>query len=99
MRLLNKVVLITGSASGIGRASAILFSQEGAKISVVDIDRKGGEQTVDLIKQKDGSAIFIQTDVSKANDIERMIRNRVNQRMLPMRHYTWLRMNPPWLPV
>jgi NAD(P)-dependent dehydrogenase (short-subunit alcohol dehydrogenase family) len=58
MRLLNKVVLITGSASGIGRASAILFSQEGAKISVVDIDRKGGEQTVDLIKQKDGCAMF-----------------------------------------
>ena len=78
MKLSNKVALITGSGSGIGRASAILFSQEGAKISVADIDEKGGQQTVDLIKQKGGSAIFIQTDVSKANDIERMIRATVD---------------------
>jgi 3-oxoacyl-[acyl-carrier protein] reductase len=74
MKLSNKVAIITGSGSGIGRASAILFSQEGAKIAVVDIDRKGGDQTVDLIKQKGFDAIFIQTDVSKANDVEKMIK-------------------------
>ena len=63
MKLSNKVALITGSGSGIGRASAILFSQEGAKIAAADIDRKGGEQTADLIKQKGSDAIFIQTDL------------------------------------
>jgi 3-oxoacyl-[acyl-carrier protein] reductase len=74
MKLSNKVALITGSGSGIGRASAILFSQEGANISVADIDEKGGQQTVDLIKQKGGSAIFVQADVTRANDTERMIK-------------------------
>jgi 3-oxoacyl-[acyl-carrier protein] reductase len=78
MRLLNKVALITGSGSGIGRESAIIFSREGAKISIADIDKKGGQQTVDLIKQKGGTAIFIQTDVSKANDVEKMIKTTVD---------------------
>jgi len=78
MRLLNKVVLITGSGSGMGRASAILFSQEGAKISVVDMDNKSGQQTVELIKKKGGEAIFIQADVSKASDVERMIKTTVD---------------------
>jgi 3-oxoacyl-[acyl-carrier protein] reductase len=74
MKLSNKVALITGSGSGMGRASAILFSQEGARISIVDVDRKGGEQTVEMVKQKGGDAIFIQADVSKASDVERMIK-------------------------
>ena len=78
MRLLNNVALITGAGSGIGRASAILFSREGARISVADIDEKGGRQTVDLIKEKGGSAIFVQTDVSKSGDVERMIKTTVD---------------------
>jgi 3-oxoacyl-[acyl-carrier protein] reductase len=79
MKLSSKVALITGSGSGIGRASAILFSREGATISVADIDEKGGQQTVDLIKQKGGSAIFVQTDVTRANDTERMIKTTADQ--------------------
>jgi len=78
MKLLNKIALITGSGSGVGRASAILFSQEGAKISVVDIDNKGGQATVELIKQTGGEAIFIQADVSKDRDVERMIKSTVD---------------------
>ncbi|MFX0197189.1 MAG: SDR family oxidoreductase [Candidatus Hodarchaeota archaeon] len=78
MKLLNKVALVTGGGSGMGRASAILFSQEGAKLSVVDIDRKGGRETVELIKQKGGDAIFIQADVSKGSDAERMIKATVD---------------------
>ena len=78
MRLLNNVALITGAGSGIGRASAILFSREGARISVADIDEKGGRQTVDLIRQKGGAAIFVQTDVSKSSDVERMIKTTVD---------------------
>ena len=54
------------------------FSAEGAKISIADIDRKSGEQTADLIKQKGGEAIFIQADVSRAADVERMITTTVS---------------------
>lgn len=73
MKLAKKVALITGSGSGIGRESALLFSKEGAKVCVVDIDEKRGEETVDLIKQKDGEAVFAKANVSDAKDAERMV--------------------------
>jgi 3-oxoacyl-[acyl-carrier protein] reductase len=79
MRLPNKVGLITGAASGIGRASAVLFAKEGAKIVVADIDETGGRQTVDLIAQGSGSAVFVKADVTKAGDVERMIKTSVDQ--------------------
>jgi len=78
MKLKGKIALITGAGSGMGRASALLFSNEGAKISVVDIDRKGGERAVELIKQKGQEAIFMQADVTKASDVERMIGTTVD---------------------
>ncbi len=78
MKLLNKVALITGSGSGVGRSSAMLFAEEGAKISVVDIDTNSGQQTVELIKQKGGQATFVQADVSKSADVERMIKTTVD---------------------
>jgi len=78
MKLENKVALITGAGSGMGEASALLFSREGAKVSVVDIDEKGGEQTVEMIKQDGGEAIFVQADVSKADDAERMIKATID---------------------
>ena len=79
MRLPNKVGLITGAASGIGRASAVLFAKEGAKIVVADIDETGGRQTVDLIAREGGSAVFVKADVTKAADVERMIKASVDQ--------------------
>ncbi len=79
MRLPNRVALITGAASGIGRASAVLFAREGAKVAVADIDETGGRQTVDLISREGGSAVFVKADVTKADDVERMIKASVDQ--------------------
>ena len=78
MRLANKVAIITGAGSGMGRASACLFAKEGAKVSVVDINVAGGQQTVELIKRSGGVAQFINADVAKASDVERMVQATVN---------------------
>ncbi|GLR15826.1 glucose 1-dehydrogenase [Portibacter lacus] len=73
MRLKDKVALITGGGNGIGRASAILFAKEGAKIVVADVDEKGGNETVEEIKNNGGEAVFIRTDVSNQAQCEAMI--------------------------
>jgi len=72
-RLANKVALITGGASGIGKETSVLFAHEGASIVVVDLDKKKGTEVVDLIKKKGGKAIFVTADVSKAKDCEAMV--------------------------
>jgi 3-oxoacyl-[acyl-carrier protein] reductase len=74
MRLANKVAIITGASSGIGRGSAILFAKEGAKIVVADINNAGGEETVSAINSSGGEAFFVHTDVSKASDAENLIK-------------------------
>lgn len=74
MRLKNKVAIITGAASGIGRASAIMFAKEGAKVVVSDIDDNGGQGTVNIIKLNSGEAIYIHADVSIASDVEQLIK-------------------------
>jgi 3-oxoacyl-[acyl-carrier protein] reductase len=78
VRLLDKVAVVTGSGSGMGQASALLFAQEGAKIAVADIDGDGARRTVELIKDKGGEAISIEADVSKALDVSRMIKTTVD---------------------
>ncbi len=74
MKLSGKVALVTGAGSGMGRAIAVLFAREGAKVSVVDIDSDRGQETVDLIKQNGASGQFIGADVGKASEVEQMIR-------------------------
>ena len=61
----DKVILITGAASGIGRTTALAFADQGAKVAVSDVNEAGGEETVQLIKGKGAEAIFIKADVSK----------------------------------
>lgn len=72
MQLADKVALITGAASGIGREAALLFAREGARVVVVDISEKG-QETAEAIRRAGGQAHFVQADVSKAQDAERMI--------------------------
>lgn len=74
MRLADKVALISGAGSGIGRESALLFAKEGAKIIVVDIKEEPGRETVASIGEAGGEAKFIQADVSKSTEVEGMIR-------------------------
>ena len=64
MRLENKIAIITGAGSGIGKATALLFAEEGAKVIVADIIEKGGEETVNEIKNKGGDAFFFKLDVT-----------------------------------
>lgn len=72
MRLANKVAIITGAGSGIGRASAVLFAQEGANIVVADINDSGGQETVAAIKSSGGEAIAVHTDVTIASEVENL---------------------------
>jgi NAD(P)-dependent dehydrogenase (short-subunit alcohol dehydrogenase family) len=69
----GKVALVTGAASGIGRACARLFAEQGASVIVSDVATEGGEETVRLIKAAGGKATFIRTDVSDANEVEALI--------------------------
>lgn len=73
MRLENKVALITGGGGGIGRATAVLFAQEGAQVVVVDIDEATGRETVAAVENVGGEACFVQADIAQAADCARMV--------------------------
>jgi NAD(P)-dependent dehydrogenase (short-subunit alcohol dehydrogenase family) len=73
MRLKNKVAIITGGSSGIGRETAILFAKEGAKVVLADVNDQSGAETAELIKNSGEEAVYLHTDVSKASDCERMV--------------------------
>ncbi|HEX2241490.1 MAG TPA: glucose 1-dehydrogenase [Actinomycetota bacterium] len=73
MRLKDKVALITGAGSGIGRESAFVFAREGAAVVVVDVSDAAGQETVATVEKDGGRAAYCRADVSKAGDCEEMI--------------------------
>src|SRR5690348_11481001 len=73
----NKVALITGAGSGIGRASALAFAREGAKVVVADMSAEAGEETVRLIEEAGGEAMFVKTDVSKTTEVAALVQKIV----------------------
>jgi NAD(P)-dependent dehydrogenase (short-subunit alcohol dehydrogenase family) len=79
VKLKGKVAIVTGAAAGIGRATAVLMAKEGAKLVVVDVNAKGGPETVELIKRDGGEACFSQADVSKSADCERMVKTAIRE--------------------
>ena len=74
----NKVALVTGAGSGIGRASSLILAREGAKMVVSDIDASGAEETLSLIKERGGDGVFVHADVSKSNDVQELISRAVS---------------------
>jgi NAD(P)-dependent dehydrogenase (short-subunit alcohol dehydrogenase family) len=72
LRLKDKVAIVTGGASGIGRESCLAFAREGAKVVVADRNVEGGEETVSFIRQGSGEAVFIRIDVTSEEDVLRM---------------------------
>jgi len=77
--LQDKVTIVTGAASGIGRGSAMVFGANGAKVVVADIDEDGGRKTVEEIVRRGGRAIFVKTDVSSASDARNCVEKAVKE--------------------
>ena len=68
----DRVAIITGAASGVGRAAAIRFAEEGARVLVADVDDQGGRKTVDQVGAAGGEAVCVHTDVSSASQTQAM---------------------------
>jgi NAD(P)-dependent dehydrogenase (short-subunit alcohol dehydrogenase family) len=79
MRLKDKVTVITGAGSGIGRASAIMFAKEGAKVVVADLEGPRGEDVAGVIRERGGRAIAVQMDVTKENDVRDLVEMTVRE--------------------
>ncbi len=78
MRFKNKVVLITGGASGIGKATAKFFAEEGAQIAISDVQEKLGIDVIAQLNKKGSKAIFIRTDISKLEEVKQMVAKTVD---------------------
>lgn len=77
MRLKDKTAIITGGSSGIGRATALRFSLEGAKIMVADINEELGNETVKMIEENGGTAVFKRVDVSIPEQMENLVKTTI----------------------
>lgn len=73
----GKVAVVTGASTGIGEATAVAFAAQGAKVVLADIDEEGGHQVVSSIRAGGGDAFFVRTDVSRADDVEALIKETV----------------------
>ncbi|MFJ7679682.1 SDR family NAD(P)-dependent oxidoreductase [Peribacillus sp. NPDC097198] len=75
----NKVAIITGAGSGLGQATAVRMAEEGVNIVVVDVNEKGGNETVEMVKKLGVDSFFIKTDVSKAEEVKNYVDKTVEK--------------------
>lgn len=75
----NKVALVTGAASGIGRATALAFAREGARVVVSDMDVEGGNETVEQIVALNGDATFVRTDISVSAEVQHLVQQTIDR--------------------
>ena len=73
----GKSALVTGAGAGIGRATALTFAAEGARVAVSDVNVEGGEETARLIASAGGEAFFMRADVSQAKDVDALVKQTV----------------------
>lgn len=66
----GKVVIITGAASGIGRATSQIFAREGARVIIADVNEKGGEETLGMINKQGHQGLFVKTDMTVESDVK-----------------------------
>lgn len=78
MLLKDKIALVTGVGSGIGRASALLFAEHGAQVSGLDINEEAGQAVIKEIEEKGGRGLFTHTDVTDASSVERAVTHTIN---------------------
>ncbi|GBD13188.1 Dihydroanticapsin 7-dehydrogenase [bacterium HR24] len=79
MRLQGKVAIVTGAASGIGRATAVLFGQEGARVMCADLNGEGARAAAEAVAAQGGEAAWTQVDVSREEDVQRMVQETVQR--------------------
>lgn len=77
--LKDKVAIVTGGSSGIGRAIGLVFAREGAKVVVSDLDEQGGRDTVQQISARGGDAVFVKANVAEPADMERLVQQAVKR--------------------
>lgn len=75
----GKVAITTGAGSGIGKQAALLFAERGCSVAVVDIDEKGGLETTAAINSRGGKAVFIKADISRSDEVRKMVAQTVEQ--------------------
>jgi NAD(P)-dependent dehydrogenase (short-subunit alcohol dehydrogenase family) len=74
----GKIALVTGGSSGIGRAAVLAFASQGARVVVADIDSGGGAETVRMVEESGGEAVFVKADVSQREEVEALVKKAVD---------------------